>query len=114
WLPRGDVIVDVARGFEYQPQRTTVTIAPGQQELTLRLKRVTNMNAQGWFSGDTHVHFLGANGAHREAQAEDLNVVNLLQSQWGHLFTNAEDALGATISNGGGTRRFSYHENNER
>ena len=25
-------------------------------------------NAQRWFSGDSHVHFLGANGAHREAQ----------------------------------------------
>jgi hypothetical protein len=113
WLPRGDVIVDVARGFEYQPLRTTVTIAPGQQELTLRLKRVTNMNAQGWFSGDTHVHFLGANGAHREAQAEDLNVVNLLQSQWGHLFTNTEDALGATISNGGRTIVYTSQENRQ-
>ncbi len=113
WLPRGDVIVDVARGFEYQPLRTTVTIAPGQQELTLRLKRVTNMNAQGWFSGDTHVHFLGANGAHREAQAEDLNVVNLLQSQWGHLFTNADDALGATTSNGGRTIVYTSQENRQ-
>lgn len=113
WLPRGDVIVDVARGFEYEPLRTTVEIAPGQQELTLRLKRWTNMNAQRWFSGDTHVHFLGANGAHREAQAEDLNVVNLLQSQWGHLFTNAEDALGATISNGGRTIVYTSQENRQ-
>ncbi|MEP7189852.1 MAG: CehA/McbA family metallohydrolase, partial [Roseiflexaceae bacterium] len=113
WLPRGDVIVDVARGFEYQPLRTTVTIAPGQQELTLRLKRWTNMNAQGWFSGDTHVHFLGASGAHREAQAEDLNIVNLLQSQWGHLFTNADDALGATTSNGGRTIVYTSQENRQ-
>jgi hypothetical protein len=113
WLPRGEVLVDVARGFEYEPLRTRVTIAPGQQELTLRLKRWTNMNAQRWFSGDTHVHFLGANGAHREAQAEDLNVVNLLQSQWGHLFTNAEDALGATFSNGGRTIVYTSQENRQ-
>ena len=113
WLPRGDVIVDVARGFEYEPLREQVTIAPGQQELTLRLKRWTNMNASGWFSGDTHVHFLGANGAHREAQAEDLNVVNLLQSQWGHLFTNTEDALGATLSNGGRTIVYTSQENRQ-
>src|SRR4030095_12583198 len=39
WLPRGDVVVDVARGFEYEPVRQVVTIAPGQRELTLRLKR---------------------------------------------------------------------------
>jgi hypothetical protein len=113
WLPRGEVIVDVARGFEYEPLRTAITIAPGQQELTLRLKRWMNMNAQGWFSGDTHVHFLGANGAHREAQAEDLNVVNLLQSQWGHLFTNAEDALGATTTNGGRTIVYTSQENRQ-
>ena len=113
WLPRGDVIVDVARGFEYEPLRTKIGIAPGQQELTLRLKRWANMNAQRWFSGDTHVHFLGANGAHREAQAEDLNVVNVLQSQWGHLFTNTEDALGATTSNSGRTVVYTSQENRQ-
>jgi hypothetical protein len=113
WLPRGEVIVDVARGFEYEPLRTQVHVEPGQRELTLRLKRWTNMNAQRWFSGDSHVHFLGANGAHREAQGEDLNVVNLLQSQWGHLFTNTEDALGATVTNGGNTIVYCSQENRQ-
>jgi hypothetical protein len=113
WLPRGEVLVDVARGFEYAPLRQRLTIAPGQQALTLRLTRWVNMNERGWFSGDTHVHFLGANGAHGEAQAEDLNVVNLLQSQWGHLFTNAEDALGATTSNSGRTIVYTTQENRQ-
>lgn len=113
WLPRGDVIVDVARGFEYEPLRTRVRIEPGQTDLTLRLKRWTNMNAQRWFSGDSHVHFLGANGAHREAQGEDLNVVNLLQSQWGHLFTNTEDALGLTTTNNGQTLVYCSQENRQ-
>ena len=94
WLPRGDVIAEVARGFEYDPVRTTVRIEPGQQELTLRIRRWTDMKKQGWYSGDSHVHFVGAQGAHREAQGEDLNVVNLLQSQWGSLFTNTEDFTG--------------------
>lgn len=113
WLPRGDVLVDVARGFEYEPLRTRVQIAPGQQELTLRIKRWTNMNRQRWYSGDTHVHFIGAHGAHTEAQSEDLNVVNLLQSQWGRLFTNTEDALGATFSNGGNTIVYTTQENRQ-
>ena len=52
------------------------------------------MKSQGYFSGDTHVHFLSAQGSLTEAQAEDLNVVNLLQSQWGHLFTNTEEFTG--------------------
>lgn len=94
WLPRGEVLVDVARGFEYEPIRESITIAPGQRELTLRLKRWTDMNAKGWYSGDSHVHFLSSQGAHSESMAEDLNVVNLLQSQWGSLFTNTEDFTG--------------------
>jgi hypothetical protein len=94
WLPRGEVVVDVARGFEYEPLRTTVHVEPGQQRLTLRLKRWCDMNQRRYFSGDTHVHFLSTQGSHTEARAEGLNVVNLLLSQWGHLFTNAEDFTG--------------------
>lgn len=95
WLPRGEVIVDVARGFEYEPVRLRTTIAPGQQALTLRLKRWIHMNARRWFSGDAHVHFLSTQGAHRESQGEDLNVVNLLLSQWGSLFSYTEEFTGA-------------------
>jgi len=114
WLPRGEVIVDVARGFEYEPLREKITIAPGQRELTLRLRRWTNMNAQGWYSGDSHVHFLGTQGAHLEAQGEDLNVVNLLQSQWGHLFTNTEDFTGrASVSQDGATIVYCSQENRQ-
>jgi hypothetical protein len=94
WLPRGEVIVDVARGFEYEPLRAKVDIQPGQRELTLRLKRQHNLNQERYFSGDTHVHFLSTQGALTEAAAEDLDVVNLLLSQWGHLFTNTEEFTG--------------------
>ena len=52
------------------------------------------MNRRGWYSGDSHVHFLSAQGALHEAQAEDLNVVNLLQCQWGSLFTGTEEFTG--------------------
>lgn len=114
WLPRGEVIVDIARGFEYEPLRTRVQIEPGQRELTLRLKRWTDLNARRWFSGDSHVHFLGAQGAVREAQGEDLNVVNLLQSQWGHLFTNTEDWTGGpNFSRDGRTIVYCSQENRQ-
>ena len=94
WLPRGDVIVDVARGFEYEPLRARVNIKPGQRELTLKIRRWRDMNRERWFSGDSHVHFLSTQGSHAESQGEDLNVVNLLQSQWGSLFTNVEEFVG--------------------
>ncbi len=95
WLPRGDVLVDVAQGFEFEPLRARVTIAPGQQDLQLRLRRWADLNAEGWYSGDTHVHFLSPSGGATEARGEGVNVVNLLQAQWGSLFTNTEDFTGA-------------------
>ncbi len=114
WLPRGEVIVDVARGFEYEPLRTRVTIEPGQQTLTLRLRRWTDLNAQRWFSGDTHVHFLSTQGAHLEASGEDLNVVNLLLSQWGHLFTSTEEFTGRpSVSSDGRTIVYATQENRQ-
>src|SRR5690606_29213043 len=114
WLPRGEVIVDVARGFEYQPLRTKVEIARDQRELTLRLRRWTDMNARGWYSGDTHVHFLGAQGAHTEARGEDLNVVNVLAAQWGHLFTTTEDFTGRpAVSEDGRTIVYVSQENRQ-
>ncbi len=114
WLPRGDVIVDVARGFEYTPLRTTVNIKPGQRELTLKIKRWCDMNAERYFSGDTHVHFLSTQGAHTEAQGEDLGVVNLLLSQWGHLFTNTEEFIGRpTTSADGRSIVYATQENRQ-
>jgi hypothetical protein len=94
WLPRGEVLVDVARGFEYTPLQESIRVEPGQRELTLRLSRTADMAAAGWWSGDSHVHFLSTAGAQLEQRGEDLRVVNLLQAQWGALFTNTEDFTG--------------------
>lgn len=114
WLPRGEVLVDVARGFEYEPLRQRLTIEPGQRRLELRLRRWTDMNQWRWFSGDTHVHFLSTQGSLREAQAEDLNIVNLLQSQWGSLFTNTEDFTGEpVVSRDGRTVVWANQENRQ-
>ena len=112
WLPRGRVIVDVARGFEYEPLRTEVEIKPGQRELELRIGRWTDMNAQGWYSGDTHVHFLAGNGAVLESAGEDLNVANVLQSQWGHYFSNTDDFTGRPQVSDDGKTIVSFGQEN--
>jgi len=114
WLPRGELVVDIARGFEYQPIRQKVEIKPGQQELTFRLKRFGNPNKERYFSGDTHVHFLSTQGSHLEAAGEGLNVVNLLLSQWGHLFTNTEEFTGKpSVSPNGETIVYATQENRQ-
>lgn len=114
WLPRGEVLVDVARGYEYEPLRALVHIEPGQRELTLKLRRWIDMNAERYFSGDTHVHFLSTQGAQTEAEGEGLNVVNLLLSQWGSLFTNTEEFTGrANVSPNGDTIVYATQENRQ-
>ena len=114
WLPRGDVVVEVARGFEYEPLRQTVRIEPGQRELTLRIARVADLASEGWWSGDSHVHFLSTPGAQLEQRGEDLRVVNLLQAQWGALFTNTEDFSGRPgVVDGGGYVTYVGQENRQ-
>ncbi len=93
-LPVGPVYVEAARGFEYVPVRKLVEIKPGQRELSLEIERAFDMKERGFYSGDTHVHFLSSQSAHLEAAGEDLNVVNLLASQWGRLFTSWEEFTG--------------------
>jgi hypothetical protein len=114
WLPRGRVTAEVARGFEYQPVAVEVEIEPGRSELDLTIDRWIDMNADGWYSGDTHVHFLSPQGALTEAAAEGLNAINLLQAQWGHLFTNVEDFTGRTqVSDDGKTLVHVSQENRQ-
>ncbi len=114
WLPRGEVIVDVARGFEYEPVRQKLEIKDGQRELELRLKRWCHMSEDGWYSGDSHVHFLSAQGSHTEANGEDLNVVNMLQSQWGTLFTDKQEFTGGpSVSDDGNSIVYVSQENRQ-
>ncbi len=93
-LPAGEVYVEVAKGFEYRPLRQRLEIRPGQRELRLSLERPFDLRSKGWVTADTHVHFISPQTAWLEAQAEGVNLVNLLASQWGDLFTNVGDLTG--------------------
>ena len=95
-LPVGDVFVELNKGFEYQPMRKKLNIEAGTRELTLKIKRISHMNQQGYMTADTHVHFISPQTAWLEGQCEGLNLVNLLASQWGRLFTNVADITGKT------------------
>lgn len=95
-LPEGNYRMEVARGLEYEP--ATVEFVVGSNSVPLpkvALRRWSHLNKQGWYSGDTHVHFIDPTTAHREMAGEDLNVVNLLASRWGALVTSVEHFTGA-------------------
>jgi hypothetical protein len=93
-LPVGEVFVEASKGFEYEPLRARLQVKAGQKELVIKLERAVDLRRQGWVTADTHVHFISPDTARLEAQAEGLNVINLLAAQWGDLFTNVGDITG--------------------
>lgn len=83
-LPPGKADVEVMKGFEYRPQMKQVEIVAGQtQTVEFSLERFIDMAAQGWCSGDNHLH-MNYGGIFEatpktlllEANGEDLHVTN--------------------------------------
>jgi len=57
-VPRGQADVVVERGTEYRPLRVAVDVpAAGTVEIDLPLERWVRMPEQGWYAGNTHVHY---------------------------------------------------------
>lgn len=112
WLPVGELDVEVSRGFEYAPVRRRLRIEPDQDRIDITLHREFDARARGYASGDTHVHFVSSQGAELEARAEDVDVTNLLLTQWGHLYTSTEEFVGRPqYSADGETVVFAGQEN---
>ncbi|NJN83739.1 MAG: CehA/McbA family metallohydrolase [Caldilineaceae bacterium] len=95
-LPLGVVYVEITRGYEVAPIRTRVEVTPDSDELIFELDKVLRWREAGWVTADTHVHFLSPQTALLEGKAEGVNVVNLLASQWGEMFSNVSDFDGRT------------------
>ncbi len=90
-LPLGEVFVEITRGYEIAPVRSSFVVATETDEITFELDRVLAWREQGWVTSDTHVHFLSPQTALLEGAAEGVNVVNLLASQWGEMFSSIGD-----------------------
>ena len=71
-------------------------MTPETGELVFELERTLPWRERGWVTADTHVHFLSPKVALLEGEAEGINVVNLLASQWGEMFSNVGDFDGRT------------------
>src|SRR5687767_1075823 len=79
------LVIELRRGLETLPLKTEIDMAQrGSEALTFRLRRWIDMGETGYLSGDTHVHLLAQSESHLQMRGEDLNVLNLLISD----FTN--------------------------
>ena len=96
-LPNGRFLIEVRRGLEYEPAQLEIEVdangAPKPAEV--RLERWVHLAEEGWYSGDTHVHFVDPMSAMAELEGEDLNVLNILATRWGDVVTNVEHFTGA-------------------
>jgi len=77
------ILLEIRHGLETVPIRTVIYFADSSsRKMVFELNRWTNMADSGYYSGDTHVHFLNTKSAHLQMRAEDLHVVNLLTSDF--------------------------------
>jgi TolB protein len=105
-VPAGEVQYEVSRGPEYAMVSATVTVKTTGRALVVRLRRIANLPATGWYSGDLHVH-MNYGGWYRntpallgfQARAEDVHVVeDLIVNKEGRvpdveLFTGKPDPV---------------------
>lgn len=57
-VPAGSVRVEVWKGFEFAPREIVTRVAEGvTQRVELTLERTSPMVAQGYYAGDSHLHF---------------------------------------------------------
>ena len=85
WRLAPAVCCRAQRGLETLPLQTELDLThPGTEVPTFRLRRWIDMRELGYLSGDTHVHLLSQSESHLQMRAEDLNVLNLLVSDFTH------------------------------
>jgi hypothetical protein len=77
-VPPGQLHIEITKGPEYKPIDEEITLLAGKMSLRFTIERWCDMRKEGWYSGDTRVHFMSPDAALLEGQAEDVAVVNLL------------------------------------
>jgi len=108
-LPLGKVYIEVSKGFEIKPLRKVVEVTGETDEINIEIEKILFWREKGWVTADTHVHFLSTSTAQLEGEAEGVNIINLLASQWGELMTNVGDFDGKSTfgsKDSGGTGEY--------
>ena len=95
WLPRGEVDRRRRARLRVRAAAPRVEIEPGQRELSCGSGASRTSSASAGSRATPTSTSSRRRAAISRQRGEDLNVVNLLLAQWGHLFTNTEEFTGA-------------------
>ncbi len=80
WLP---LRYQVLKGYEYGIAEGEITRAGVRDgAFTVPLSRWSSVSTQGWYGGDIHIHHIAPKTCRLEMDAEDLNVANILTSDF--------------------------------
>ena len=83
-LPEKEAIrFEVAKGFVYRLLDTIINIAAETDTINIKLEKWFEFPpGHKWYSGDVHVHYIDSSTALLEMKAEDVNVCNILISDF--------------------------------
>ncbi len=93
-MPPGPASIEAVKGFEYVPVKQRVQIVPDRTAaVTLTLKRLVDLPAAGWQSGDIHMHpnhvpgglYMTMDDCLLLSKGEDIHVATLLAGSVGVL-----------------------------
>ncbi len=99
WLP---LKYQVLKGYEYSIAEGDLTPAGVRDGVfTVPLSRWSSLSTQGWYSGDVHIHHIAPQTCRLEMDAEDLDVANLLTSDF---TTDQKEFEGRVNANSSGRR----------
>ena len=95
----------VIKGYEY-------VIAEGRiedhqlrgNEIILPIERWRSLGEEGWYSGDIHIHHIAPRTCRLEMEAEDVNVANILTSD----FTNDQQRFEGKVNAHSGSKHLIY------
>ena len=83
-LPEKEAIrFEVVKGFTYRFFDTTINISAGTDTINIKLEKWFEFPpGHTWYSGDVHTHYIDSATALLQMKAEDLNVCNILISDF--------------------------------
>jgi len=83
-LPHGRYSLEATKGPDYHRVTRELDISPQTKAIEIPLRRLWNLEAKGWYPGDTHMHFPSPSAVRYEMECEGLRVCSLLLLKSGY------------------------------
>ena len=83
-LPEGRLRFEVIKGYAYNFYDTIIQVTAHTDSIIIQMEKWFDFPHNKWYSGDVHVHHIDPGTALLEMKAEDINVCNILTSDFTH------------------------------